>query len=134
VDNAHAIESIVLETEDILQPNNLEVMAMAKNKETEHRRLAQKGLPILVQEDPYMIHLLGQQTYIDIVKLVTIRWLEGANLPFYFIFFLLIVCWNVVTWRYCFIVGEIQVHSILKNPDSPTMTYPGLIHSKCNIK
>jgi hypothetical protein len=32
VDNAHAIEFVVLGTEDILQLDNLEIMAMATNK------------------------------------------------------------------------------------------------------
>jgi hypothetical protein len=31
------------------------------------------------------------------------------------------VCWNVVAWSHCFIIGKIQVHSIFKNPNSPTI-------------
>jgi hypothetical protein len=33
------------------------------------RHLLQEALPIFVQEDPYMVQLLGKQKYIDIVKL-----------------------------------------------------------------
>jgi hypothetical protein len=60
VDNAHTIESVALGTENILKLDNLEVMAMATNKEGKHKILLQKFLLIIVQEDPYMICLLGQ--------------------------------------------------------------------------
>jgi hypothetical protein len=43
VDNAHAIE----------------IMVMVTNKEGERMYLLQEVLPIIVQEDPYMICLLG---------------------------------------------------------------------------
>jgi hypothetical protein len=39
--------------------------------------ILQKMLPIIAQEDPYMIQLFGQQNYIKIVKTTTIRWVEG---------------------------------------------------------
>ncbi len=58
VDNAHAIEYVALGTKDILKLDNLEVMTMATNKEGERKRWFQKVLPIIAQEDPYMIHLL----------------------------------------------------------------------------
>jgi len=57
VDNAHAIESNELGIEDILKLNDLEVMAMATKGE--HMHLLQEVLPIIAQENPYMIHLLG---------------------------------------------------------------------------
>ncbi len=60
VDDAHTIESIALGTENILKLDNLEVMAMATNKEGKHKILLQKFLLIIVQEDLYMICLLGQ--------------------------------------------------------------------------
>jgi len=44
VDNAHAIKSVVLGTEDILQLDDLEVMAMATNKEGGHKHLFQRVL------------------------------------------------------------------------------------------
>ncbi len=52
VDNAHAIAYVMLGIENYLQRDNLKVMAMAKNKKREHRRLVQKGLPIIAQENP----------------------------------------------------------------------------------
>jgi hypothetical protein len=71
VDNAHAIESITLGTEDILKLDDLEVMGMATNKQTKCRHLFQEVLSIIVQEDLNMICFLGQQKYIDIVKSAT---------------------------------------------------------------
>jgi hypothetical protein len=59
VDNAHAIESIVLGTKDVLQLDNLEIIVMTRNKQTKCSCLLQMVLSIIVQEDPYMIHLLG---------------------------------------------------------------------------
>jgi len=40
-------------------------------------------LPIIAQEDPYMIWILGQQIYIKIVKTITMGWVEGVNLFFF---------------------------------------------------
>jgi hypothetical protein len=60
VGNAHTIEFVTLGTEDILMLNDLEVMVMATNKKGECKCLLQEVLPIIVQEDPYMIHLLGR--------------------------------------------------------------------------
>jgi hypothetical protein len=40
--------------------DDLEVMAMATNKEGECKCLLQGVLSIIAQEDPYMIHLLGR--------------------------------------------------------------------------
>jgi len=45
--------------------------------------LLQEVLPIVTQEDPYMIRLLSQQIYIKIVKTITMGWVEGVNLPFF---------------------------------------------------
>lgn len=59
VDNAHAIEYVTLGTEDILKLDDLEVMAMATNKQRERRHLLQEVLLIIVQKNPYMIRLLG---------------------------------------------------------------------------
>jgi hypothetical protein len=60
VDNTHAIETVTLGIENIFKLHNLEVMVMATNKEGEHKCLLQKVLLIIDQEEPYMIHLLGQ--------------------------------------------------------------------------
>jgi len=51
-------------------------------EEGEQRHLLQEVLPIITQEDPYMICLLGQQKYVDIVKTIASRWVEGVNLFF----------------------------------------------------
>jgi hypothetical protein len=92
VDNTHAIEYVALGTEDILKLDDLEVMVMATNKQTKCRRLLQKVLPIIVQEDPYMIRLLGRHKYINIVNLTSIRWLERVGLPFHYYFSFHCVC------------------------------------------
>jgi len=91
VDNAHTIESITLGIEDILKLDDLEVMAMATNKEREHKCLLQEVLLLITQEDPNMIRLLGQHKYIDIIKSASTRWLEGVSLPFHY-FFPFILC------------------------------------------
>jgi hypothetical protein len=92
VDNAHAIEYVTLEIEDILKFNDLEIMVMVTNKEGEHRRSFQEVLLIIVQKDPYMIHLLGQQKYINVAKSTSIRWLERVSLPFHYYFSFHCVC------------------------------------------
>jgi hypothetical protein len=86
VDNTHTIESIALETKDILKLDDLEIMVMATNKEGERRCLLQNILLIIAQENHYMICLLGRQNYIDIVKLTATGWLKGASFPFLFFF------------------------------------------------
>jgi len=91
VDNAHTIESVTLGIEDNLKLDGLEIMAMAINKHRKHKRLLQEALLLIVQEDPYMIRLLGRHKYIDIIKSTSTRWLEGVSLPFLF-FFPFIVC------------------------------------------
>ncbi len=78
-------------------------------------------MPIIAQEDPYMIHLLGRLKYINIVKSATTRWLEGVSLPFHIFFPFLYVWWNVIAWSYCLIVGKIQIHNTLLNLDWPTI-------------
>jgi hypothetical protein len=45
--------------------------------------LLQEVLPIIAQEDPYMIRMLGRQKYIKIVKMTTTRWVEGVSLLFF---------------------------------------------------
>jgi hypothetical protein len=60
VDNTHAIESVTLGIKNILKLDDLEVVVMATNKEGKHKCLLQKVLFIIDQEEPYMIHLLGQ--------------------------------------------------------------------------
>ncbi len=60
VDNAHTIESVALGIENILKLDNLGVMAMATNKEGKCKILLQKFLLIIVQENLYMIRLLGK--------------------------------------------------------------------------
>jgi hypothetical protein len=52
VDNAHAIESITLGTEDILKLDDLEVMAMATNKRRKCRHLLQEVLLTIVKKTP----------------------------------------------------------------------------------
>ncbi len=121
VDNAHAIKSITSGSKNILKLDDLEVMAMARNKQRKCMRLLQEVLSIIAQEDPYIICLLSWHKYIDIVKSTITRWLEGVTLPFHYFFPFHCVCWNVVAWSYCFIVGKIQVHNILENPNSPTI-------------
>jgi len=59
VDNAHAIKSITLGSKNILKLDDLEVMAMARNKQRECMCLLQEVLSIIAQEDPYMIRLLS---------------------------------------------------------------------------
>jgi hypothetical protein len=54
---------------------------MNVEEEGEQRHLLQV-LPIIAQEDPYVIRLLGQQKYINIVKTIASRWVEGASLFF----------------------------------------------------
>jgi len=58
-------------------------VAMNAKEEGERRHLLQKMLPIIAQEDPYMIRLLSQQKYIKIVKTTIARWVEGISLPFF---------------------------------------------------
>jgi hypothetical protein len=60
---------------------------MNTEEEGEQRHLMQEVLPIIAQEDPYMICLLGQQKYIDIVTTTIARWVEGVS-----IFFLSFCC------------------------------------------
>jgi hypothetical protein len=55
---------------------------MNVEEEGEQRHLLQEALPIIAQEDPYVIRLLGQQKYIDIVKTIASRWVEGVSLFF----------------------------------------------------
>jgi hypothetical protein len=40
-------------------------------------------LPIIAQEDPYMIRLFGRLKHIEIVKTTLARWVEEVNLPFF---------------------------------------------------
>ncbi len=60
MDNYHAIEFVILGTKNILKLDNLEFLAMATNKERECKHFLSNILPIIVEEDPYMIHLFGQ--------------------------------------------------------------------------
>jgi hypothetical protein len=85
VDIAHAIEYVALGIENILKFDDVEIMVMATNKEGERMCLLQNVLSIIVQKDPYMIHLLGRQKYINIVKSASIR-------SHFIIIFLFIVC------------------------------------------
>lgn len=75
-------------------------MAMATNKRGERRRLLQKVLLIIAKEDPYMIRLLGQHIYVNIVKSIVTNDYKGSVSHFH------CVCWNVVASSYCFIVGK----------------------------
>jgi hypothetical protein len=59
VDNAHAIKSITSGSKNILKLDDLEVMAMARNKQRKCMRLLQEVLSIIAQEDPYIICLLS---------------------------------------------------------------------------
>jgi hypothetical protein len=56
---------------------------MSAEKEGEQKYLLQEVLPIITQEDPYMIRLFDQQKYIEIVKTTTIGWVEGISLLFF---------------------------------------------------
>jgi len=44
--------------------------------------LLPEALPIYAQEDPYMIILLGQQKYIDIVTKAPVRWIDGVCISY----------------------------------------------------
>jgi hypothetical protein len=55
---------------------------MNVEEEGERRHLLQEVLPIIAQEDPCVICLLGQQKHIEIVKTIASRWVEGVNLFF----------------------------------------------------
>jgi hypothetical protein len=44
-------------------------MMQTRGGDGERRHLLQEALSIFVQEDPYMVRLLGKQKYIDIVKI-----------------------------------------------------------------
>ncbi len=46
----------------------------AKRRKGVKTNLLQEVLPIISQEDPYMIRLLGRQKYIDIVKTTEVGW------------------------------------------------------------
>jgi hypothetical protein len=48
--------------------DELETIVMHSRGEEKWRPLLLKVLPIFTLQDPYMIGLLGQQKYIDIVK------------------------------------------------------------------
>jgi hypothetical protein len=56
-------------------------------EEREQRHVLQEILPIIAQEDPYLICLLGQQKYINIMKTTAVRWVERIN-PFFLSFLL----------------------------------------------
>jgi hypothetical protein len=58
-------------------------VAMNVKEEGEQRHLLQEMLPIIAQEDPYMIRLFGQQKYIEIVKITSAGWAGGVSLPFF---------------------------------------------------
>jgi hypothetical protein len=49
------------------------------NKDISFKKL----LAIIPQEGPYMIHLLGQQKYTDIVKTIVVGWVGGVSLFFF---------------------------------------------------
>jgi len=49
--------------------------------------LLQEVLPIIAQEDPYMIRLLDQQIYIKIVKMIAMGWVEGVKSSFLFVIY-----------------------------------------------
>ncbi len=40
-------------------------------------------LPIIAQEDAYVIQLLNQQIYNKIVKTIAMGWVEGVHLPLF---------------------------------------------------
>ncbi len=54
--------------DDNTPKDELETIAMHSRGEEKWRPLLLKVLPIFTLQDPYMIGLLGQQKYIDIVK------------------------------------------------------------------
>jgi hypothetical protein len=58
---------------------------MNVEEEGEQRHLLQKVLPIITQEDMYMIQLLGRQKYIEIVKTTAAGWVEKVSVPFFFV-------------------------------------------------
>jgi hypothetical protein len=64
---------------------------MNEEEEVGRRHLLQKVLPIIAQEDPYMIRLLDQQKYIKIVETTTTRWVEGVSLPFFLLSMIVLV-------------------------------------------
>lgn len=68
----------------IKRPTYIVKNAKEKGK---RRRVLQKILPIIAQEDPWLIRLLGQQKYINIVKTTIVRWVERVN-PFFLSFLL----------------------------------------------
>jgi hypothetical protein len=65
-------------------------MMQTGGRDGERRHLLQKALSIFVQEDPYMVRLLRNHKYIDIVNSKT-RWVKGVSF-FFFYFYLSRVC------------------------------------------
>jgi hypothetical protein len=54
-------------------------MMQTRGGDGERGHLLYEALSIFAQEDFYMIHLLSQQKYIDIVKAIVTGWVERVN-------------------------------------------------------
>jgi hypothetical protein len=55
---------------------------MNAKEEGEQRHVLQEVLPIIAQEDPYMIQLFDRQKYIKIIKTIAAGWVEGVSRVF----------------------------------------------------
>jgi hypothetical protein len=81
---------------------------MNAQKEAEWRHLLKEVLPTIAQ-DPCMIHLLGWQEYINILKTMATRWVEAEGVSFFFLSFLfsmnLLVSMLIICWKILFYVG-----------------------------
>jgi hypothetical protein len=78
---------VVYISEDMLDLNTpkyeLETIARHSRVKKNERPLLLKVLPVFALQDPYMIGLLGQQKYIDIVKQSLDGWKRCAVLFFF---------------------------------------------------
>jgi len=68
-------------------------MMWTRGGDGERKHLLQKALPIFVEENSYMIHLLGKYIYIDIVKTLATGWVEGENFLLSYFCLSWICCW-----------------------------------------
>jgi len=100
---ANILHSNTLELED--PPTQIKV-AMNAEEEAEWRHLLKEVLPTIAQ-DSCMIHLLGWQEYINIVKTMATRWVEGVSLFFLsFLFSMnLLVSMVIICRKILFYVG-----------------------------
>lgn len=64
-----------------------DVVTTHASMEGDHKHLLHEVLLIYTQEDPYLISLLGQEKYIDIIKKAPTRWVEGVCIHLPIVFF-----------------------------------------------